>query len=108
MAPRSLQHRDRPAVTERAHRLSRPEGLTCTGCGKTLDGWRAMEPGTRPHAPRKGRVAISVCSYCGTIHKFTGRPLRLERVDGDELVLMMTHPTIKKLLRAVRILNAIR
>ena len=71
-------------MTERAHRLSRPEGLTCTGCGKTLDAWRAMEPGTRPRAPRKGRVAISVCAYCGTIHKFTGRPLRLERVDGDE------------------------
>jgi hypothetical protein len=82
----------------------------CSQCGKVLDAWLAIEPGTEPHPSRPGERQISICSECGTLHEFVGHPkrLQLQRLEGDELILALAHPVIKKARGLILIHKALR
>jgi hypothetical protein len=73
-------------------------GPFCSECHKKLDAWTALEPGTRPEPSKPNETNISICSYCGTLHAFVGHPKRLQlrRLEGDELILALANPVIKK------------
>jgi hypothetical protein len=73
-----------------------PSPGACADCGKELDGWTAIKPGTRPQANGK---CLSICSYYGTLHEFVGSPLRLRRLTEDELTLALIDPTIHRAVR---------
>jgi hypothetical protein len=69
----------------------------CPNCGKTLDGFSSAE--LKSQRPREGDMGI--CLYCGTISKYTGSPLRLVPVEGDELILVRANPLVRRALRVV-------
>ena len=76
-----------PARLKRIKRHGRlnPNPGPCTGCGNMMDGWTALEPGTRPTAGD----SFAVCWYCATVHEYVSEPLRLRRLEGDELILAL-------------------
>jgi hypothetical protein len=79
------------------HFTHRPAPV-CSACGKMLDAWFALEPGTRPQPSAPGQRQISICIECGALHEFVGPPkrLQLKRLEGDELILALANPTVKK------------
>jgi hypothetical protein len=75
-----------------------------------LDAWFALELGTEPQPSRPEERQISICSECGTLHEFVGHPkrLRLQRLEGEELVLALAaNPTIKEVRREIMIERAV-
>jgi hypothetical protein len=84
-------------IRTRGHFTHRPPPV-CSQCSAVLDDWTALEPGTEPRPSGSGERHISICAECGTLHEFVGNPrrLRLQRLEGEELVLALAHPTIKK------------
>jgi hypothetical protein len=105
MADRKSSPWGDPARLKRIQRHGRldPSPGPCANCGKQLDGWIAIEPGTRPQANNN---SVSVCGFCGTIHEYVGSPLRLRRLTGDELTLALADPTIRRMRAAVIIKRA--
>jgi hypothetical protein len=91
-------------------RFTHRPGPTCSQCGKVLDAWTALEPGSSPKPSTPNERQISICIKCGTLHEFVGDPkrLQLQRLEGEELVLALANPTIKKARREVLIARALR
>ena len=64
----------------------------CPQCGKTLDGFTAVELDGAHPSPGD----TSICVYCATILEFHGEPLALRRLEGDELILALADPSIRR------------
>jgi hypothetical protein len=96
-------------IRTHGHFTHRP-APTCSQCGKVLDAWYALQPGTKPHPSNPREPQISICAECGTLHEFVGHPkrLRLQRLEGEELVLALADPTIKKARGLILIQRALR
>ncbi len=77
-----------------------PHAPTCPKCGKELDGYTALDPGT---APKPGDV--SLCFYCGALLKFT-ETLQFREPDEIDGVLLRADPTINRMLRAFEFIRA--
>jgi hypothetical protein len=79
-------------------------GSPCPACGQYLDGATVIEH--RGATPKTGD--LSVCLYCAAVNQFAlgANGLVLTAVEGDELILAMAHPTVKRAVAAVRDLNA--
>ena len=69
----------------------------CPNCNKLLDGFTQIQLEGRQ--PKEND--ISICLYCATVLTFRGSPLKIERLEGDELIITMAHPDIKHALRVV-------
>jgi hypothetical protein len=88
------------------HGVLNPSPGPCANCGTELDGWTAVEPGTRPARSTKADPNISICAYCGALHEYTGTPLRHRPLTGDELTLALADPAIRRARAAIIIARA--
>jgi hypothetical protein len=64
----------------------------CPACGKKLDGATSVE---RDGAdPKPGD--LGVCIGCAAVLQYHGSPLRLRRLEGDDLTIALADPWVRK------------
>jgi hypothetical protein len=78
----------------------------CPGCGEILSGATAVDLSGR--APKSGDVTI--CLYCTAVLEFVNNEgaLNLALVHGDELILALANPKIRKARQVILANRALR
>jgi hypothetical protein len=73
------------------HRKLAPPAY-CPACGKKLDAATSLKlDGTHP---KPGDLCI--CIGCAAVLQYEGSPLRLRRLEGDDLTLALADPWVRK------------
>ena len=76
----------------------------CPACGALLDTATAFE--LDGAYPKPGSICI--CWYCAAVLEYHGSPLQLRRLEGDDLILALADPWVKKTRLAMIVARARR
>jgi hypothetical protein len=76
----------------------------CPACGKKLDAATCVELDGAD--PKPGDLGI--CLGCAAVLQYQGSPLRLRRLEGDDLTIAMADPWVRKTRLALIVARARR
>jgi hypothetical protein len=86
------------------HRRLPEPAPDCPCCGKKLDVATSIKLDGSDPVPGD----INICWGCAAVLKFYGKPLKLRRLEGDELILALANPSTKAARLSVIVQRATR